>query len=163
MNKDSFLRPIAQRSVEFLSAEMGIELLKNSFEVACKDKMELFTYTAMIGIGGSVNLMFIMSFENDVLEALTNSFVYGGVINEELEPLKESVACEVANTMLGNAIPNFPSAGVGITITPPVMVEYGKTISKNGASKIAATTISTKNGLIAMAIVSQGIVEEELC
>lgn len=155
MNNDFFLKPIAERTMDFLSKDMNIELIKNSFEILHPNKTELCCYTAMIGIGGSANLMFTMSFENDILEALTKTFVYGDISEEEFEPLKESVVCEAANTVLGNAIPNFPGGGTGITITPPVMIEQGKTISKSGSSKISVATIETKNGLITMAIIGK--------
>lgn len=163
MNNDFFLRPIAERTMDFLSEDMNIELVKNSFEILHPNKTELCCYTAVIGIGGSANLMFTMSFENDVLEALTKSFVYGEILEEEFEPLKESVVCEAANTVLGNAIVNFPNGGAGITITPPVMIEQGKSISKNGSSKISMAKIETKNGFITMAIIGKDTNGELLC
>ncbi len=153
MNNDYILRPIVERTIEFLSNEMGIELKNSSFEILYPHKAELFAYTTMIGIGGSANLMFTMSFENDILETLTRAFTYGEIDESELESLKESVVCEAANTVLGNAIMNFPGGGNGVTITPPVMIEHGKTITKNAESKIAMTKIETASGLITLAII----------
>ena len=155
------LEPITQRTISFLADEMGIELVSREFEVHFPSRIELHPYTAMIGIGGAVSLMFTMSFENDALEALTKAFVYDAIADGEMETIKESVACEVANTVIGNAIPNFPNKGTGITITPPVTVECGKSISKNASSTIATAVIKTASGNITLAIISPEVLAYE--
>jgi CheY-specific phosphatase CheX len=151
------LEPITQRTISFLADEMGIELQSREFELQFPNKIELYPYTAMIGIGASLSFMFTMSFENNALERLTRAFIYGEISDDEMETMKESVACEVANTVLGNSIPNFPNKGAGVTITPPVMVECGKSISKNTASIIATVAIKTESGRIILAIISPEI------
>jgi CheY-specific phosphatase CheX len=151
---NSILEPITQRTISFLADEMGIELPTREFELLFPNKIELHPYTAMIGIGGVISYMFTISFENEALNALTRAFVYGEISDDEMEEMKESVACEVANTVLGNSIPNFPNKGSGVTITPPVMVESGKSISKNAASTIATAVIKTNSGRVTLAIIS---------
>jgi len=151
---NSILGSITGRTITFLADEMHIELPSRKFELLVPSKIELHPYTAMIGIGGTLSLMFTMSFENDILNDLTKAFAYGEIAQDELEVMKESVACEIANTVLGNAIPNFPNKGSGVTITPPVTIECGKSISKNSTSTITTTIIKTKSGNITLAIVS---------
>jgi len=153
-SNEHILSSITERTITLLADEMQIELLSREFKLHFPNKIELHPYTAMIGIGGTLSLMFTMSFESNILSDLTKAFAYGDIAADEMKAMKESVACEIANTVLGNAIPNFPNKGSGVTITPPVMVECGKSISKNSATTITTSIINTKNGDITLATIS---------
>jgi CheY-specific phosphatase CheX len=140
-----------------LESDVGIETKTTISKIEHPNKLEPYLTTAMIGIGGTINLMFLMSFEDEAIKALVHKFTYGEVAEDEIAELQDSVACEIANTVLGNALVNLPNQGAGVTITPPIMRDSCKAISNTKNSIITLSTINTNYGHIILAIVGQEI------
>ena len=160
---EDILTPIAIRTRSFLSEDMGIELFEAGFEVSRSYMLHPYPYAVQIGISGSVNAVFIMGFEAHALEDVAKFFVVDAQGDTAYEFMKEQVACEVANTVLGNAIMNFPNKGAGVIITPPFMIGLGHTLFKNAHTNLFTTEIKTSSGSIMLALFSENTVEEKLC
>ncbi len=135
---------LGDRTISFLSEDMQIEVNSNR---AILDKNNVFEprdHTAIIGLGGSVKGLVIFGFSNFLVDQLVNSFAYGEITPDEREELICEVPAEVANTIIGNAIVNFPDDGKGVTITPPLTMEDSKAMLKFKNSKVVSCTIFTK-------------------
>lgn len=161
--KESILAPIAQRLESFLKEEMGMEVKNDELHILCPNKLQLKDYTATIGTGGPISVLFTVSYDKKVLKELVKAFAYGEITPEEEEEMIESVACEIANTVLGNAVPEFPDKGKGVTITPPIILKEAKSIAKQKNSQIASVVISTRYGEIMVnAVGPKGLFMDEL-
>lgn len=139
------LTAIVYRAELFMKDEMEIEA-KFDGEFRSMEKIELKKYTTTIGIGGSINLLFYVSYNELLLEKLTRAFSYGKINESELAELRESAAGEIANMILGQAVNDFPNRGKGVTITPPVTVEDAKSILKTNGNGIMSAVFSTPYG-----------------
>jgi len=139
------LTAIVYRAELFMADEMKIEA-KFDGEFRSMEKIELKKYTTTIGIGGSINLLFYVSYNELLLEKLTRAFSYGKINESELAELRESAAGEIANMILGHAVNDFPNRGKGVTITPPVTVEDAKSILKTNGNGIMAAVFLTPYG-----------------
>jgi CheY-specific phosphatase CheX len=104
-----------------------------------------------------------MGFETHVLKELAKLFVVDAQGDTAYEFMKEQVACEVANTVLGNAIMNFPNKGAGVNITPPFMIGLGHRLFKKAHTNLCITEIKTSGGAIMLALLEENTVEEKLC
>jgi len=145
--KDDILAPLLERTKTLLVETFKIKLIEENNEVYCPDKLHLLDFTAMIGTGGTLSIIFAVSYEDRILEKLVKIFMSGEeIMDEEQDELKDSVASEIANTILGNSIHRFPNNGRGVTITPPITIKEAKSISKYRGSKIATGTILTDFG-----------------
>ena len=131
----------------FLSEDMDIEVNEVVVEDASPDKLMLKDYTSMIGTGGKLNIMVVISFENKLLDHLVELFMDGEVVEEdEKEEVYDSVCGETINTIIGLALPIFPNRGKGITITPPITISDASNIKKYRNSKIVTANIQTPYG-----------------
>lgn len=157
------LIPIATRARSFLSDDMEIELLENDFEISKPNILPSYPYAVKIRISGAVNALFIMGFEAHALEEVSKFFVVDAQGDAAYEFMKEHVACEVANTVLGNAITNFPNKGVGVSITPPFMIGLGNPLFKNAHTNLCTTEIKTSGGAIMLALLAENTIEDKLC
>lgn len=136
------LTAIIYRAELFLIDEMQIEA-KFDGNYRFVDKIDLKKYTTMIGIGGAINLLFYVTYNDLLLNNLTRAFAYGEITETEFIELRDSAAGEIANTIVGHAISDFPNKGKGVTITPPVTIEDAKSILKtNGTGMIAALLVT---------------------
>ncbi|MCV6606874.1 MAG: chemotaxis protein CheX [Campylobacterales bacterium] len=160
---DTILSPLAERTKSFLKEDMGIEILEETKEIEVPNKFSLKDYTVTIGIGGSLSVLFIVSYEKSALDSLLKAFAYDDIEPEEEDEMKESVASEIANTVIGNSLPNFPKGGDGVTITPPIVICEAKSINKQKDSNISISTIKTSGGEIVVGVIGpRKLFEEEL-
>jgi len=131
----------------FLSEDMDIEIQDVEIVDNSPDKLILKDYTSMIGVGGKLNMMVVISFENSFLDKLVELFMEGEEVQEdEKEEVYDSVTGETINTIIGLSLPVFPNRGKGVTITPPITITDASNIKKYKDSKIVSANISTQFG-----------------
>lgn len=139
----------------FLEEDMEISILNSKqIDILSPQKLVLKNRTSMIGTGGTLNIMLVISFEKNILSKLVENFMEGEEIeDEELDEIEDSVSGEVLNTIVGLSLPTFPNRGKGITITPPISVNDASSIYKHKDSKIICATVQTEYGDIVISAV----------
>lgn len=157
------LIPVAVRTCSFLSEDIGLELFSKEFDVVAMHTLPPYPYMAKIRISGTVNYYFIMGFESQVLEEIGRFFIVDAKGEAAYEFMKEQVACEVANTVLGNAIAHFPNKGAGVVITPPSMIGMGHALFRHPHANTCMTEIKTSSGLITLVLVKDTQKEVPSC
>lgn len=152
------LTAIVYRVELFMNDEMAIKTTFDG-EYRSVEKIELKKYTTTIGIGGTLNLLFYVTYNEALLDSLTRAFAYGQIDESEFQELRESTAGEIANMIIGHAVSDFPNRGKGVTITPPVTIEDAKSILKTNGTGIISAWLSTPHGKIEVNVI--GSVEGE--
>jgi chemotaxis protein CheX len=138
----------------FLSGDMDIEIEDVKIDELNPDKLILKDFTSMIGTGGTLNAMIVVSFEEKMLDHLVELFMDGEEVDEEeLEEVRDSVTGETINTIIGLALPTFPNRGKGVTITPPITINDASNIKKYKNSKIVSAEILTSYGKLTISAV----------
>ncbi|HEX5330264.1 chemotaxis protein CheX [Sulfuricurvum sp.] len=153
------LNAIIYRAELFLVDEMHIAA---SFDGKYRSvsKIELKKYTTMIGIGGTLNLLFYVTYNELLLDNLTKAFAYGEIHENDFLALRDSAAGEIANTIVGHSLNDFPNKGKGVTITPPVTIEDAKSILKTNGTGMITALLSTPFGNMEFNVI--GSLEGEL-
>jgi chemotaxis protein CheX len=152
------MESLVLQSKLFLSGDMGIEVSEVELFTVDSLSLGLKQNTSMIGVGGKLNLMIVISFDNAVLDKLVAVFMDGEAIDEEEEEeVRESVTGEVLNTILGLALPTFPNRGKGVTITPPVTIRDVSSIKKHKNSNIIGANIMTEYGALGIGVIGENI------
>lgn len=147
------LIPILNRLKDFLEKDMKIKVLDDESEIIDSKHIVLKENTVFIGTGGSIQLFITMGYEKELLEKLVDIFYVGDILDEkEFLEMQESVACEISNTVIGNAIKN-PIDDSIIHITPPVLIHDAKSLTKYKDSIILKTDITTELGNIQMTVI----------
>lgn len=131
----------------FLNGDMGINIEDVKTDEVDINKLKLKDYTSMVGTGGSLNILIVITYEQSLLDYLMEQFLEGEEVSEdERQDYLDSVSGEVINTIIGLALPTFPNRGKGVTITPPIMINDASNISKNKNSEIISANIVTDHG-----------------
>lgn len=118
---------------------LDVETTKSEYEV-----LSLKEFTSMIGIGGKISLMAVISFDANLLDKLVSIFMDGEDVDpDEVTEIRESVTGEVINTIIGLALPTFPNRGKGVTITPPITINEASILKKHKNSKIVSAHVTT--------------------
>lgn len=143
---EQLLIPIISRIKSFLEDDMSIAVVNDESKIVNSEHITLKEKTVLIGTGGSVQLIITIGFDEELLDKLVEEFCYGEVYEgEELLEIQDSVACEVSNTVIGNAIKN-PIDDSAINITPPILIYEAKSLVKYKNSMILETEINTVLG-----------------
>lgn len=151
--ENEIIMPVMKRAVSFLDDEMGIKVVSKNLEVVSPKKIELKKNTAMIGTGGSIQVLATMGYDDSLLDELVSVFLEGEEPDEdELDEIRESVSCEVINTIVGNALVN-PVDDTALSITPPILIYEAKSLFKHKNSRISTVTIKTEFGDMLLTIV----------
>lgn len=151
--EENILLPMVERSVSFLKEDMQINVTSNNLEVVCPNQVELKKNTAMIGTGGSIQVIITMSYDDELLDKLVEAFLEGEEVpDDEKDEIKESVSSEIVNTIVGNSLTN-PLDGTTLSITPPILIYEAKSLFKHKSSKIATATIKTEFGDMLLTVI----------
>lgn len=138
----------------FLTEDMDIEIKEVAIGGGDIEQLSLKSHTSMIGVGGSISLMVVISFDDPMLEKLVTLFMDGEDVDPEEEvEIKESVTGEVINTIIGLALPTFPNRGKGVTITPPITINDAANMKKHKDSKIVTANITTPYGELSISAI----------
>jgi chemotaxis protein CheX len=145
--ENNYIKPIMARAVDFITHEAGIHIAEEKCEFDTPSVIELESKTVLIGTnGGELNALFAVSYAPDLLDKLMRTLNYGDILPEEEQELLEATACEIVNTIIGNAIAHFPNKGEGITLTPPIILNNLTSISKRDDAEIIVTDMNTEYG-----------------
>lgn len=140
------LLALAKRSISFLREDLEIKVESENIDIMSPRKVKLKKNTAMLGTGGSIQVLITMGYDDELLDKVVEAFLEGEEIDdEEREEIQESVSCEVVNTIVGNALKN-PLDGTTLGITPPIVISEAKSLFKQKSSQIATATIKTEYG-----------------
>lgn len=151
--ENDILKPLAQRSISFFSDDLGIGVESSDFEILNPKSVEMKKNTAMIGTGGSVQVLITMGYDDMLLNKMLEVFMEGEEVDaDEIEEIRESVSCEVINIVVGNALVN-PVDETTLSITPPLLINEAKSLSKHRSSEIAVTTITTEFGDMILTVI----------
>ena len=143
----------------FFTEDMGIaidSIIREDDSIG----LNLKSYTAMIGVGGALNMMVVISFDDTMLNKLVEVYMEGEDITPEEQEIKESVTGEIINTIIGLSLPTFSKRGKGVTITPPISINDASNIKKHKDSKIVTANIRTYYGEVSIsAIIAKDVLK----
>ena len=140
------LDSLVKRTKDFLTKEMGIEIMAITQESTSPPKVELQKSTSMISVSGSLEILITMGYNDQLLEKLIEVFLEGEEVDEEeMDEIRESVSSEIVNIIVGNALFNPYDRSV-LHISPPILIYEAKFLFKQKDSYIAITKIKTKLG-----------------
>lgn len=139
-----------------LQEDMKLEIVNLETIRADYETLTLKEFTSMIGVGGKINLMTVISFDVDLLNKLVSIFMDGEeVAQDEVDEIRESVTGEVINTILGLSLPTFSNRGKGITITPPITINEASVLKKHKNSRIVSVNITTNFGTVSISAIGE--------
>lgn len=119
------------------------------------DSLTLLDMTAIIGMGGGINLLIAFSFDEGLINTLYQRMTDDlDVQPDEVQMYREATAGEVVNTILGNCTMDLQKLGQQIiSMTPPIVLDHTKTIRRMKNSMFYTQTLHTKFGSMTISLV----------
>lgn len=149
------MRSVIARTRSHFESEYGIGVTETGAGGGDLDSLTLLDMTAIIGMGGSVNLLIAFSFQEGLIDTLYRHMTSEFEVNpDEVEMYREAAAGEVVNTILGHCTMDLQQAeGPIISMTPPVILDRVKTIRRMKNAMFYTQTMHTVTGCMAISLV----------
>ena len=142
------MQSIIKRTYAYFHDEFGISLTESDNDAGELNTLTLGDMTAIIGMGGRLNLLVAFSFNDGLVNALYEHMTAGFEVNEdEVMMFRESVAGETVNTVLGHCTADFQEFDRRtISLTPPIIIDKLKHINRMKNAKFYTQTLKTEFG-----------------
>lgn len=113
--------------------------------------VELHDITAVAGLGVPVGLLIAFSFDEGLLADILDKTTAGNPVPEEERGLyMRETAAEVVNTVLGHCTADFGLVESVVSLSPPVVMEGARSITRRGDAVFAALSIHTDRGSVSV-------------
>lgn len=137
------------RTCSYLAEEFGVEVSEVSRDRGDIELLAIYDLTAIVGVGGPVNLLVAFSFERKLADVLYERMTEGIEVESGEEDLyRGSVVAEIVNTVIGNCTADFQQAGQSISLTPPVVLDQAKRIQRMKNATFISRTVHTDFGCL---------------
>jgi two-component system chemotaxis sensor kinase CheA len=150
MSLKDIIKPILNRCISFLNTDMEVNINPNVIPHNT-DTLELKDISAMMQIKGDMEGVFLMTFSKELANVLVEKFAYGEITEDEnKEELLLDTMSEILNTVLGNALEQFPD-DLKIKLEAPVILKDKKTITRKNGEGIWFGNVNTELGDLTIA------------
>ena len=149
---------VERRALACLAAELDLTPSRIERRPPETDDIVIRDLTAIVAAGPPVNLYIAFSFGDALLVELTRSLTAGlENIEEDEGTLREAVAGEVANLVVGHCTADLAGRGEAIILSPPILLGPGTIIyGSTGSRAVAHLTLTFDAGVIEITLVRPG-------
>ncbi len=113
------------------------------------DMLDIHDLTAIVGVGGPVNLLVAFSFEQRLVDTLFQRMTADiDVPAGEEDVYRSAAAAEIVNTIIGNCTSDFQQQDRGIALTPPVILNKAKHLQRMKNAVFVSRTLNTEFGCV---------------
>lgn len=143
------------RTRSYFESEFGISETVVETGEGDVNSLTLLDMTAIIGMGGQINLLIAFSFQSSLIDALYQRMTSDlDVQPDKIEMYREAAAGDVVNTVLGHCTIDLQKLDQqGISMTPPVILDQVKTIQRMKNSMFHTQSLSTALGRMNISLV----------
>jgi two-component system chemotaxis sensor kinase CheA len=150
LSLQDIIKPVLNRCMSFLHDDMEVKLNPEVIPQNTR-KLDLKDISAMMKLNGDMDGVFLMSFSMTLANYLVEKVAYGEITEDEnKEELLLDAMSEILNTVLGNALEQFPE-DKHITLEAPVILKDKKTITRKNGDGIWYGHIETSLGNLTIA------------
>ncbi len=157
---------VTKRTSDYFKNEFGIITTENNSSGGELDALVLLDMTAVIIMGGKINLLVVFSFEEPLIDAIYHEMTDElGIKDDEVEKYRKAAAGDVINTVLGHSTIDLLNLDKnGISITPPRILNDVKIIQTMKYKMFYAQSLQTPLGGMTIGLVgSQKLFNEIFC
>ena len=141
------MQSVITRTRAYFDSEFGISLIESGCGSGV-NSLPLLDMTAVIGMGGWVNLLIAFSFDEGLINALYERMTANfNVRADETSTFRKAAAGDIVNTVLGHCTEDFHGLDQhAISLTPPVILDKVKHVHRMKNAMFYTQSLSTEFG-----------------
>lgn len=147
---------ITDNCIQYMDKELGVKVISKKIYLHDVSKIRLDYLSSIITLEGHINSLFAFSYEKQLIDTLCSVFTEGLEIDEEEEDVYlEETACEIINTIIGNATAKLEKPDSLLRITPPFVIKEAKNLINKKDSRFYNSIIATEQGNLNLYLILQ--------
>lgn len=149
------MQSIITRTRAYFEGEFAISVAEINGSGGHWDELILLDMTAIVGMGGAINLLVAFSFQQGLITAMYERMTEGlDILPDDVDMYREAAAGEVVNTILGHCTLDLQKLDRrGIVMTPPVILDRVNTIRRMKGAMIYIQRLDTALGCMTISLV----------
>lgn len=141
------VQAIGDRTIGYLREELGIPVLGTTTNMGEVKRMELRYLTSILAVEADIRMLIAFSLDQDLAERVFIVSTEGLEIDEdEQEMMREETITELINIIVGNAMADLAAKGTTIPISPPIVINEAKSITRHKGATFYTMDITTDIG-----------------
>ncbi len=146
---DRLMGALLERTVSFLGEELNASVLKTVASQTVASDPELRDMTAIVGIGGRLNVLVALSFDKAFAGTMYARMSEGLDIAPDEESLyRRDAAADLVNEIVGNCAAAFADVDEAIELSPPIILEGGRNIRIPKNAEYRGMCVKTDIGVV---------------
>jgi len=138
---------LAGRTKTYLTEHADIDVTEVHAVTEDVDHLKLRQASAVIGVGGSVGMLIAFSFSQELIGVLYERLTAGiGIPPDQEAVYRDATVTEIANVIVGNCTADFASHDERVSLSPPILLEDAKGISRKKNAMFGTIMMVTPHG-----------------
>jgi len=151
------METVGMRCTAFLEEEVSISTVEISYLFQDVQRLELEYLTALVSVGGYLQVIFAFSFEERLAQAITKAYTAELELEDgEEEFYLEETVGDLSNIVLGNSLKYFQIQEKAITFQPPIVITQAKKITRDKQAKFLTAKLKTQEGIMYIYCIGPG-------
>lgn len=147
---------ITDRCINYLEDEFDIKAISKKIYLYEITKIDLGYLSSIVSLEGHITSLCAFSYEKQLIDKLYTLFTDGIEIAPGEEDIYlEETACEIINTVIGNATAKLGKPDSLLKISPPFVLKEAKKLIIKKNSKFYNSIITTDQGKLNLFLVLQ--------
>lgn len=158
---------VVHRSRHYLQRHFGLETSVSQPMLHAQNTLSLAGYSAVIGLGGVVNIMVVASYDQTLVEHILRREL--GEIpldSAEQETYLGEAASETTNVILGHCTADLAAPGQTVSLSPPVVIQDARSFRRPRDAVFLEVSLQTAQGQLRLNFVgpveclSRGVLQQ---
>ena len=145
------VQAIGDRTVGYLKDELEITVRGTTAHMQDVKRMQLLHLTSILSVEADIRMLIAFSFDREMTERVFLASTEGlEIADDEQEMMREETVAELINIIVGNAMADLASMGTVIPISPPIIINEAKNITRNKGATFYTLDIITDSGMLSI-------------
>ena len=145
------VQAIGNRTVSYLRDELNIPVRGTTVNMRDVKRMQLMHLTSILAVEADIRMLIAFSFDRELTERVFTASTEGlEIAEDEQEMMREETVAELINIIVGNAMADLASMGTVIPISPPIIINEAKNITRNKGATFYTLDIVTDSGMLSI-------------
>lgn len=145
------VQAIGDRTISYLREELGIQVQRTTMNMGEVKRMQLRHLTSILAVEADIRMLVAFSLDQELVERVFVASTEGlEIADDELEMMREETVTELINIIVGNAIADLAAKGTSIPISPPIVINEAKSITRHKGAIFYTMDLTTESGVISI-------------
>lgn len=145
------VQSIGERTVAYLRDELDIPVRITTVHMRDVKRMQLQHLTSILSVEADIRMLIAFSFDLELTERVFAASTEGlEIADEEQEMMREETVAELINIIVGNAMADLAATGTVIPISPPIIINEAKNITRDKDATFYTLDIVTDSGMLSI-------------